>query len=117
MERLDFYKLTRPVQERFIGSTNGTGMPSPILDHRVTPREPQIWVAVFLVAALGVLVLFRLGHGDLQSPFAIQPIGIAGGYVGLAAISAFGLLHALKIWGEVRGLPFKPGVYVFPIGL
>jgi hypothetical protein len=38
-------------------------------------------------------------------------------YVALAAASVFGLLHALKIWGEIRALPFRPGVYVFPIGL
>src|SRR5262245_13586267 len=104
MERLDFYKLTRPVQERFIGSTNGTGMPTPILDLRVTPSEPRIWMALFAVAALAVVALFRMGHGDLTSAMAIQTLPIAGLYVAFAALSAFGLLHALKIWGEVRGL-------------
>src|SRR2546425_10539496 len=114
MERLDFYKLSRPVQERFIGSVNGTGMPTPILEWRVTPNEPRIWFAVSAAAALVVFGLFRLGHGDLESSLAIQPLWIAAAYVIFAGISIFGLLRALKILGEIRGLPFKAGVYIFP---
>jgi hypothetical protein len=117
MERLDFYKLSRPVQERFIGSVNGTGLPSPILEWRVTPNEPRIWLALSVGAALVVAGLFRLGHGNLESAFAIQPLPMAAAYVAFAAASVYGLLHAMKIWGEIRGLPFKPGVYIFPVGL
>ena len=35
---IDFYKLTRPVQERFIGSVNGSGLPAPILRTNAAPR-------------------------------------------------------------------------------
>ena len=40
----DFYKLARPVQERFIGSINGGGLPNPILEHRSEPKEPRLWL-------------------------------------------------------------------------
>jgi hypothetical protein len=117
MERLDFYKLARPVQERFIGSLNGTGLPAPILDWRTAPAEPRLWLAMGVGGTLAIAALARIGFGSLASGMAIQSPVLAAIYVGLGGVAVFGYLRAMKIRGEIRALPFKPGVYVFPVGL
>ncbi len=117
MQLVDFYKLSRPVQERFIGSVNGGGLPSPILELRGGPREPLAWLAVSGGGLLALLVLYRIGLGDLTSSVAINPAAMIAAYALLLATVAVGLLKALAVWKEVRELPYRPGIYVFPIGL
>ena len=73
MQRVDFYKLTRPVQERFLGSVRGSGMPVPILELRVGPREPLVWCGMSAGATLLLLILYRIGYGSLTSGLAIHP--------------------------------------------
>ncbi|WP_394822164.1 hypothetical protein [Pendulispora albinea] len=116
MQIVDFYKLTRPVQERFLGSVRGSGMPVPILEVHVGPKEPYAWLGLSAVASLLLLILYRLGYGSLDSPFAIQRTWTVAAYV-LVALIAFGIVRALAVWRAVRVLPYKPGVYVFPIGV
>lgn len=117
MQKSNFYEFTRPVQERFIGSVNGTGMPTPILERRGGPSLPIYWLAL---AGLGLgvdVVMFPLGLGKLESRLAIQSLPIMGTYmVGIAAV-VLGVMMTLAAWREVKALPFRPGVYVFPIGL
>jgi hypothetical protein len=117
MQKSNFYEFTRPVQERFIGSVNGTGMPTPILERRGGPPLPYYWLALSAVGLLVVIVLFPMGLGSLQSGLAIQSFGLLLVYVaGLFAL-VFGVMKTLAAWREVKALPFRPGVYVFPIGL
>ncbi len=117
MQLVDFYKLSRPVQERFIGSVNGGGLPSPILEVRGGPREPLGWVALSGGGLLALLVLYRIGLGDLDSAVAINPAAMIVAYALVLSTIAIGLLKALSVWKEVRELPYRPGIYVFPIGL
>jgi len=116
MQVVDFYKLTRPVQERFLGSVRGSGMPVPILEVPIGPREPYAWLGLSGVATLLLLVLYGLGYGSLDSSFAIQTKWTLAAYL-LVTILAFGILRALAVWRDVRVLPYRPGVYVFPIGV
>ena len=39
MQPIDFYKLSRVVQERFVGSVNGAGLPAPILRAAAKPES------------------------------------------------------------------------------
>ncbi len=117
MEQVDFYKLARPVQERFIGSVNGGGLPNPILAQHRTPREPRIWLALSGAALVLLVLLYRIGSGDLTSRMAIHAAPLIAAYAALIAAVVFGLLRAFAVWGAVRALPFRAGVYVFPIGL
>jgi hypothetical protein len=117
MEQVDFYKLARPVQERFIGSINGGGLPNPILEHRSEPKEPRLWLALSGAAILLLVALYRVGRGDLTSRMAIHGAPVIAAYVLLIAAAVFGVLRALAVWGAVRALPFRAGIYVFPIGL
>src|SRR5215472_3721558 len=117
MDRLDFYKLSRPVQDRFIGSANGNGFPTPILEQREGTREPPIWLAASGVAIIALIVIYRMHLGDLESRISIHGWLAALVYWLLVSAAFFGLLRALGLWAVERALPFRPGVYVFPIGV
>jgi hypothetical protein len=117
MEQVDFYKLARPVQERFIGSINGGGLPTPILELRAKPKEPRLWLAASAGALVLLVALFRVGLGDLSSSLALHGPPLIAAYVLLVAAILFGLLRAFGVWGAVRALPFRAGAYVFPVGL
>ncbi len=116
MQVVDFYKLTRPVQERFLGSVRGSGMPVPIMEVPIGPREPYAWLGLSAFASLLLLVLYFLGYGSLTSSFAIQGKWTIAAYV-LVTLIALGIVRALSVWRDVRVLPYRPGVYVFPIGV
>ena len=62
-------------------------------------------------------MLYRIGLGDLQSAIAINPAAMIVAYALVLSAIAIGLLKALALWKEVRELPYRPGIYVFPIGL
>ncbi|MGO8996769.1 MAG: hypothetical protein ACLQVI_25925 [Polyangiaceae bacterium] len=117
MQLIDFYKLSRSIQERFIGSVNGTGLPAPILRTNDAPRTPLMWFGASAAALLILLLFFRLGYGDLASGMAVQGTAWMILYVALVALAVFGVLRALAILREHRKSPFRRGVYVFPVGL
>src|SRR5580704_2651006 len=111
MQLIDFYKLERPVQERFIGSVNGSGLPAPILRTSEPPRAPLMWLGASGAGLLLVLLLFRLGFGSLDSALAIQGVVWLVVYVALLGGAAFGVLRALAIAREHAKSPFRRGVY------
>jgi hypothetical protein len=117
MQLIDFYKLTRSVQERFIGSVNGTGLPAPILRTNAAPRGPIAWLGASAASLLAVLVLFRAGYGNLESAMAVEGKEWMITYIALIALAVFGVLRAFAILGEHKKSPFRRGVYVFPVGL
>jgi len=118
MDRVDFFQLGRAVQERFVEATRGSSAPLPLairplaLDSRVL-----VWSALGACAfALGIVAL-RFGFGDLASRYALTPFWFAGVYAGLFALSAFGFLKAAARYVSVRLVPYRPAVYLFPIGV
>jgi hypothetical protein len=114
---IDFYKLTRPVQERFRGSVNGSGLPAPILALRRQTKEPLAWLGLSALSAFAAFVLFQIGLGNLDSSFAIHGAPLVALYTAFFGAFVFGILKALAIRRESRSLPFVPGIYLFPIGL
>jgi hypothetical protein len=117
MKTQDFYKLGRPVQDRLIGCLNGTGLPSPTLAERGGPVEPFLWLLGAGACALGLLIVYRLGLGALDTPLAIQSALFLLIYAALFAGIVFTVLRAATLFHDQRVLPFKPGVYVFAIGV
>lgn len=117
MQKSNFYEFTRPVQERFIGSVNGTGMPTPLLERRGGPSLPMGWLGLTVGGVVALFVLFPLGLGNLESGLAIQSVGLLVAYVVAIAAAVFGTMKTLAARWEVSSLPFRPGIYVFPIGL
>jgi len=117
MEEVDFYKLARPVQERFIGSVNGSGLPTPILEVRGGPREPWVWLAIGGVSFLVLVIVVRLGYGDPTSSLGLQPVPMIAVYAAILTTTVAGVLRAAALWQATRSLPYQPGIYAFPIGV
>ncbi len=117
MQSQDFYKLGRPVQDRLIGCINGTGLPQPILASRGGPMEPFVWLLGGGALGVVLIVLYRVGLGALDSGMAIQRGALVAVYALVVGGLTFALVRAAALMHDQRSLPFKPGVYLFPIGV
>jgi hypothetical protein len=118
MEQVDFYELSRVVQDRFVSSTRGTDVPAPILRAPGTgDKWPAIWLVVSAAAAVGFVGAITRGFGDLSSGLSIQSPVIAGVEVALAVVVVLGIVQAFARWARVKAWPFRPGVYVFAASL
>src|SRR6266511_1307886 len=84
MQEVDFYELSRAVQDRFTGSLRGEGRPLPLLAIRVGPsREVLVWAGIAVGAALVLVGFFQLGLGDLKSSLANHPTTFIAVYAGI----------------------------------
>ncbi len=117
MQDIDFYKLDRTAQERFVGSVNGQGLPAPILRTESKPPLPAILTATSGACFLVLLLLLTVGYGNLESRVAIEGVVFLLADILLAALGTFCLLRASAIRREHRASPWKRGLYVFPTGL
>jgi hypothetical protein len=118
MQEMDFYELSRAVQDRFTVSVRGEGQPRPLLALRAgPPREALMWSGIGGGAFLLVLLLVDLGFGDLKSSFALQAAPLAGAYALLTATVAISVMKVLSVLKQRWKLPYKPGVYLFPAGV
>jgi hypothetical protein len=118
MEQVDFYELSRTVQDRFVASTRGTDVPAPILRVPGTgDKWPALWLGISVLAAVGFAATITRGFGDLNSGLSIQNPIIAGVEVGLAVVVVLGIVQAFARWARVKAWPFRPGIYVFASSL
>jgi hypothetical protein len=117
MDPVDFYRLPRTAQERFVGSVNGSGQPLPILRVTPRPRAPLLWLAASAGSAVLLAVLLIVGYGDLASGLAREGAGWCVAEIVVAGLVVFGVLRALGVRAEHNASPFKRGVYMFPVGL
>src|SRR5579859_7015967 len=118
MQEMDFYELSRGVQDRFTVSIRGEGQPRPLLAVRAgPPREVLIWSAVGAAALALIILLFNLGFGDLTSDFAVQSVPFIAVYALLAGAVALSTLHVGSRMTERCERPYTPGIYLFPAGV
>src|SRR4051812_9204280 len=117
MQQVDFYQLPRAVQERFIGCANGANAPAPLLSAFRAPREPLLWFSVSLGAALSFALLSTFGLGSLTSSAAQHAPWVMVPDALLLAACVLGALQGLGRWRDVRVLPYRPGLYLFPVGV
>lgn len=112
--RVDFYRLPRPVQDRFAAATRRTAPPAPLL-FRPAPRGP-VWALLGSSGALALLALLVLsvGWGSVGSRVALHGPVMVGLDVALFAGAAYGVLHAMARLRALEALPFRAGTYVFP---
>ncbi len=118
MQEVDFYELSRAVQDRFTGSLRGEGRPLPLLAIRVGPsREVLVWAGIAVGAALVLVGFFQLGLGDLKSSLANHPTTFIAVYAGILATIS---IAALQVAARTRArwaLPYRAGIYLFPSGV
>jgi hypothetical protein len=114
LRKVDFYRLARPVQDRFSASTRLTAPPAPLL-FKAAPRTTA-WAALGASAVLGLvaLLLMRAGSGDVTSSLALHGFKMLAVDVVLLAAAAYGVVHAMAILRTLDASPYRPGLYLFP---
>jgi len=117
MRKLDFYKIGREKQERFIASTKGGAPPAPIVQVKGDGGRTLQWGGLSAGAAIVLIVLFALRFGVLGAPLAVHGSLALLLYVGLLFLIPYAALRAVGSALAGRSLPYKPGVYVFPMCL
>lgn len=103
------------MQERFIASAKGTAPPAPILRRLGTTKHNVAFAGVAAAAFVALLTVVLAGYGSLGSGSSVQPIGMLVVYAVLLFLLPYGVIRALGLVLEARALPFKPGIYVFPM--
>lgn len=115
MQRVDFFQLSRPVQDRFIDCARGEGQPAALLctDAEMS-RDLPVFVALATGGMLGLVILLRWGFAELGSQVAIQPSTVIALYAIVLAVGLAGALRVVQRLREASILPFPAGVYLFP---
>ena len=118
MQIVQFYDLERSIQDRFVASSHGKEVPTPLVYQR--PKTNPKATALFLVSGallLGLLLFAFLGYGKLGHPLAQDPRWALGLYAGLGGAAAVTLFCAWRLWDKDDNLPFLRGVFLYPIGV
>lgn len=114
MTAVDFYKLPRSIQDRFVGSVMSGFPPAPMLAVKGRRSTRGLWLALSAVAFVLLVVLARIGYGSLDSALSIHATGMVPIYVGLVFAIAFGLAQSWTRVVRERAHPYADGVYLFP---
>lgn len=117
MRKVQFFELSRAMQERFLASAKGTAPPAATLVRRGGRKAWIAFAAGSGAAALALLIVLVAGFGALGSSLSVHSVAALPLYLGLLFMIPFGVLRALGLRREERTLPFKPGVYLFPMCL
>jgi hypothetical protein len=113
-KKVEFYRLPRPVQDRFAAATKRTAPPAPLL-FKPAPRT-TVWAYLggSLVVALVAAGVLRMGWGQVDSPLALHGLKMVVVDVLLWAVAAYGVVHAMSLLRALDVLPYKAGTYLFP---
>lgn len=118
MQRIDFFQLERPIQERFVASARGGSPPAPLATHRqLVPRDVLGWAALAVASLLALPLLGSVGYGELDSGLALQARWLVVPYALCGAVAVFSAIRAIALHLRGQTLPYAPGVYLFPSGL
>jgi len=117
MKRIDFFTLSRPIQERFVAATRGHGTPAPLLVARLPLPVVSIgWALLSALAVIGWVMAVRLGYGKLESNVALQPKSLLALEIALLVLAVSFALQSRRALRKRMRLPYLPTVYLFPIG-
>jgi len=114
MKAVDFYKLPRSIQDRFVGSVMSGFPPAPILVAKGGTRTKAVWLGLSFGCFLLIVVFARLGYGSLDSRLSLHSAAVLPLYVALVFGIAFGLVQAYSWLVREKALPYTAGVYLFP---
>ncbi len=118
MQEVDFYELSRAVQERFVACVDGQGQPAPVLRASAgQPRGLWAWLGVAVGSIATLLSLHQLGLGDLASPLALQGPPFIAAYAALSAAFLVSVLRMLAGLQARQALSFPAGIYLFGTGV
>lgn len=117
MRQVEFFKLPRAIQERFLAGAAGTSPPQVWLRYPARTPFPVLWLLGAL-AGLGILFgLLTLGYGTAGNRLALAPVYMAGVYGAAVWTIALCVMGILSVVSAPGWLPFRPGYYLFPVGV
>jgi hypothetical protein len=114
MKVVDFYKLPRAIQDRFVGSVMSGFPPAPILASKGGTPTKLVWLGVSAGSFIALVIAARLGYGGLDSGVSLHSAKALPLYLGLVFGFAFGLVQAFARVVRERALPYTSGIYLFP---
>lgn len=114
---VDFYGLPRAVQQRFLVATAGEGAPAPALFEPSVRASGFVWLAVAAVLGIGLYAISTYGFGDLENPYAVQPLTFLVAYALLWGGATYCLAAFLGVRLQPFSTPYAAGCYLFPIGV
>lgn len=117
MKTLEFFQLSRAVQDRFKSSAQGLSQPRPALFSATTDTRWRLPLAASFAILLATLGVFSIGFGRSDSPLAIEPVWMVAVYAGLLLLALVSLVLARVRKRAPLLLPYRPGVYLFPFGV
>jgi hypothetical protein len=113
-KKVDFYRLPRPVQERFAAATRRTAPPAPLVFQRAPRTQAWAFLGGSAVVALFAVIVLRAGWGDVSSSLALHGMKLIALDIVLWGAAAYGVVHAMGLLRAVDILPYKAGTYLFP---
>lgn len=118
MQVLDFFGLERSLQDRFVEAASGSVPPTPLAFKAARPQPVVLlWWATCVLSLVVTVGLLTLGFGSLDSSLALLGTPWAVLLAALVGLAVFSALHALALDHDRDSLPYRAGVYVFPIGV
>jgi hypothetical protein len=109
-----FYRLPRPVQDRFAAATRGAAPPPPLLFHAAPRGVAWLLLGGSAVVALVAVLVLLAGNGDPKSSVALHGPGMLVLDVALFSIASFAAVHAMALLRNLDGMPYRAGTYLFP---
>lgn len=114
MKAVDFYKLPRAIQDRFVGSVMSGFPPAPILATKGGTPTKLMWLGLTAGCFVALVITTRIGYGSLDSALSLHSAKALLLYAALVFGIAFGLVQAYGQLVREKALPYGAGVYLFP---
>ena len=114
MKAVDFYKLPRAIQDRFVGSVMSGFPPAPLLATKAAKPTKVAWLGLSGGSFVTLVIVTRIGYGALDSSLALHSWKALLLYALLIFGMAFGLVQAFGQLVREKALPYGAGVYLFP---
>lgn len=115
--RVEFFKLSRAIQDRFVGSAGNVFTPLPLLYQHVTPKVPLYWAGASVASLVALVIVARSGYGDLASGLSSHGFVACIVYILLIASVIGCAVRAVHLRKRITALPYRPGLYAFPMCL
>ncbi|MFO0664799.1 MAG: hypothetical protein U0174_12660 [Polyangiaceae bacterium] len=114
MRSIDFFSLSRTVQDRILGGIDGRFPPEPLVRLKAPASHPFHFFGMAFFGLVSLVVVQRLGYGSFESNLARQ----SAPFIAVYSLSAFclfgGLVLAAAHYVRLARLPFPRGIYVYP---
>jgi hypothetical protein len=112
--KIDFYRLSRPIQERFAAATRASAPPAPLLYERAPRTRAWGLAAVSLGLVVVEVALLRAGWGDARSWLSLHGVVMMAIDAAVLVAVFYCLLRAAGTVLTLEMRPWRPGTYLFP---